>query len=78
MKTQMMEVPRRAQLYWLSKSEMDDEAFMTFLQSAIANQKDQGTLPVIIESGEGDREEMVYLLMKRNIDRPHTELSKAS
>ena len=78
MKTQMMEAPRRAQLYWLSKQESEDEAFMVFLQNAIANQKDQGTLPVIIESGESDPEEMVYLLLKRNIDRPHTELSKAS
>ena len=78
MKTQITEASRRAQLYWLSKRESEDEAFMVFLQSAIVNQKDQGTLPVIIESGEGDLEEMVYLLMKRNIDRPHTELSKAS
>ena len=78
MKTQITEASRRAQLYWLSKQESEDEAFMIFLQSAIANQKDQGTLPVIIESGESDPEEMVYLLLKRNIDRPHTELSKAS
>ena len=78
MKTQVTEASRRAQLYWLSKQESEDEAFMVFLQSAIANQKDQGTLPVIIESGESDPEEMVYLLLKRNIDRPHTELSKAS
>ena len=78
MKTQVTEASRRAQLYWLSKQESEDEAFMVFLQNAIANQKDQGTLPVIIESGESDPEEMVYLLLKRNIDRPHTELSKAS
>ena len=78
MKTQMMEGPRRAQLYWLSKNETGDETFMIFLQSIIANQKDQETLPVVIESGEGDPEEMVLLLLKRNIDRPHTELSKAS
>ena len=78
MKTQITEVPRRAQLYWLSKNEAEYEKFMAFLQSVIANQKEQGTLPVIIESGEGDPEEMIYLLLKRNIDRPHTELSKAS
>ena len=78
MKTQVTEAPKRAQLYWLSKQESEDETFMAFLQSVIAYQKDQGTLPVIIESGEGDPEEMVYLLLKRNIDRPHTELSKAS
>lgn len=78
MKTQITEASRRAQLYWLSKQESEDEAFMIFLQSAIANQKDQGTLPVIIESGESDPEEMIYLLLKRNIDRPHTELSRAS
>lgn len=78
MKTQITEAPRRAQLYWLSKSETEDETFVDFLQSAIANQKDQGTLPVIIESGEGDTEEMVYLLLKRNFNHPQTELSKAS
>ncbi len=78
MKTQVTEALKRAQLYWLSKQESEDEAFMVLLQSAIANQKDQETLPVVIESGEGDPEEMVYLLLKRNIDRPHTELSKAS
>lgn len=78
MKTQVTEASKRAQLYWLSKQESKDEAFMAFLQSAIANQKDQGTLPVIIESGEGDPEEMAYLLLMRNIDHPHTELSKAS
>ena len=78
MKTQVTEASRRAQLYWLSKQESEDKAFMVFLQNAIANQKDQGTLPVIIESGEGDTEEMIYLLLKRNIDHPHTELSKAS
>ena len=78
MKTQVTEAPKKAQLYWLCKQESEDEVFMAFLQSVIANQKEQGTLPVIIESGESDPEEMVYLLMKRNIDRPHTELSKAS
>lgn len=78
MKTQVMEAPRRAQLYWISQRETEDETFMVFLQNAIANQKDQGTLPVIIESGEGDPEEMIYLLLKRNINRTHTELSKAS
>lgn len=78
MKTQVTEASRRAQLYWLSKQESEDEAFMVFLQNAIANQKDQGTLPVIIESGESDPEEMIYLLLKRNIDHPQTELSKAS
>ena len=78
MKTQMMEAPRRAQLYWLSKQESEDETFMVFLQSVIADQKEQEILPIIIESGEGDPEEMVYLLLKRNIDHPQTELSKAS
>ena len=78
MKTQVMEAPKRAQLYWLSQGEAEDETFMAFLKSMIANRKEQETLPVIIESGEGDPEEMVYLLLKRNINRTHTELSKAS
>ena len=78
MKTQIIETPRRAQLYWLNKSEAENTTFMTFLQSMISIQKEQGTFPVITESGESNPEEMVYLLLKRNIDRPHTELSKAS
>ena len=78
MKAQVMEAPRRAQLYWLSQRETEDETFMAFLKSMIANRKEHETLPVIIESGESDPEEMIYLLLKRNIDHPHTELSKAS
>lgn len=78
MKTQIMEAPKRAQLYWLSKNEAEDETFMAFLKTMIVNRKEHETLPVIIESGEGNLEEMVYLLLKQNIDRPHTELSKAS
>ena len=73
-----MEAPKKAQLYWLCKQESEDEVFMVFLQSVIADQKEQEILPVIIESGEGDPEEMVYLLLKRNIDHSHIELSKAS
>lgn len=78
MKTQIMEAPKRSQLYLLSKHETEDETFIAFLKCMIANRKEQEMFPVIIESGEGNPEEMVYLLLKRNIDRPHTELSKAS
>ncbi len=78
MKTQVMEAPKRSQLYWLSKNEAEDETFMAFLKSMIANRKEPEMRPVIIESGKGDPEEMIYLLLKRNIDHPHTELSKAS
>ena len=73
-----MEAPKRSQLYWLGKHETEDEIFLAFLKSMIANRKEHETLPVIIESGEGDPEKMAYLLLKRNIDHPHTELSKAS
>ena len=78
MKTQIIEAPKRAQLYWLSKNEAEDETFMAFLKSMIANRKEHETLPVIIESGKGDSEEMIYLLLKRNIDHPQTELCKVS
>ena len=78
MKAQVTEASRRAQLYWLSKTESEDETFIAFLKSMIANRKEPETLPVIIESGEGNPEEMIYLLLKRNIDHPQTELSKAS
>lgn len=78
MKAQVMEAPKRSQLYWLSKHETEDETFIAFLKCMIANRKEHETLPVIIESGEDDPEEMIYLLLKRNIDHPQTELSKAS
>lgn len=78
MKAQVMEAPRRAQLYWISQRETENETFMAFLKSMIANRKEREMLPFIIESGEGNPEEMIYLLLKRNIDHPHTELSKVS
>lgn len=75
---QVTEASRRSQLYWLSKHETEDETFIAFLKCMIANRKEQEMFPVIIESGEGDTEEMVYLLLKRNFNHPQTELSKAS
>lgn len=69
---------RPVQMYWMNRSEAKDDGINELLKMDFALQQERKALPVIIESGEGDPEEMVYLLMKRNIDRPHTELSKAS
>lgn len=78
MKTQSIGGKRPAQLYWINRSEAENDGITELLKMDFAFRRERKILPVIIESGEGDPEEMVYLLLKRNIDRPHTELSKAS
>ena len=67
-----------ARLYWMNRSEAEDDGISEVLKTDFAFMRERKIMPVVIESGEGDPEEMVYLLMKRNIDHPHTELSKAS
>lgn len=78
MKIQGIGGKRQVQMYWMNRSEAKDDGINKLLKMDFSLLNERKTLPVIIESGEGDPEEMVYLLMKRNIDRPHTELSKAS
>ena len=78
LKIQTMDAPKRAQIYWLSRSEMKDEAVSMFLQNDFSLQKEQKVLPVVIESGSGELEEQLYLLMKRQTAPDRAELDKAS
>ena len=78
MKIKTMDAPKRAQIYWLSRSEMKDEAVSMFLQNDFSLQKEQKILPVVIESGSGELEEQLYLLMKRQTAPDRAELDKAS
>ena len=78
MKIQGIGGKRPVQMYWMNRSEAEDDGINELLKMDFALQQERKALPVIIESGEGDSEEMIYLLLKRNIDHPHTELSKVS
>lgn len=78
MKIQGIGGKRPVQIYWMNRSEAEDDGINKLLKIDFSLLNERKALPVIIESGESNPEEMVYLLMKRNIDRPHTELSKAS
>ena len=78
MKIQTMEAKKPARIYWLNHSEAQDEAITAFLQNDFALQKEQDVLPVIVESGKGELEESLYLLMKRQSDSGNTALGKAS
>ena len=78
MKIQSIGGKRPVQMYWINRFEAEDDGISEVLKTDFAFLRERKIMPVVIESGEGDTEEMVYLLLKRNIDHPHTELSKAS
>ena len=78
MKIQTMQAPKKAQVYWLSRDEAQDEGVKMLLQNDFALQKEQGVLPVVIESGTGNLEEALYLLMKRQAEIGKATLGKAS
>lgn len=78
MKIQTIQAPKKVQVYWLSRDEAQDEAVKTFLKNDFALQKEQGVLPVVIESGGGSLEEALYLLMKRQVEAGKSTLGKAS
>lgn len=78
MKIQTMDAPKRAQIYWLNHSEAQDEAISAFLQNDFSLQKEQKILSVVIESGNGELEEQLYLLMKRQTAPGRAKLDKAS
>lgn len=78
MKTQSIRGNRPVQLYWMNRSEAEDDGINELLRIDFALRREQKTLPVIIESGESDLEEQLYLLMKRNAEAKQTEPAKAS
>ncbi|MBR1533360.1 MAG: hypothetical protein IJ639_03265 [Ruminococcus sp.] len=58
--------------------DLNHDGIKEFLKNDFALQREQKTLPVIIESGSGELEEQLYLLMKRNAESKQIELEKAS
>lgn len=68
MKLEIRESPVKAVLYWLSKTEAEDEVLMSSLRPRFAEWKAKKYLPVVMESGEGDIEESMYYLMKHNLE----------
>lgn len=78
MKIQTLDEKKRARIYWMRREEAQDEAVMTFLQNDFALQKEQSVLPVIVESGGGELEEALYLLMKRQTESDKAAFEKAS
>ena len=68
MKIEVREVPRKTVLFWLSRAEAVDTQVMNSLKAQFEGWKSRGYLPAVFESGEGNMEDHLYLLMKRNYE----------
>lgn len=68
MKIEAREIPHKTVLFWLSRAEAADSQVMDSLKPLFKNWKNRGYLPVVFESGEGDMNDSMYLLMKRNFE----------
>lgn len=78
MKVQGKGGKRPVRLYWMNRSEAEDDGINELLTIDFALLRERKILPVIIESGEGDLEEQLYLLMKRCAESKQIEPAKAS
>ncbi len=67
MKFEIRETPIKAALFWISKEEARDKEFMAKLKPQFKKWKAKGYLPAVFESGEGNLEDSMYLLMKHNM-----------
>ena len=68
MKIEVKEAPFKTILFWISTEEANNEHFMSSLRSRFKYIKDNKYLPVILESGTGNMEDHMYLLMKHNYE----------
>ena len=68
MKIEVREIPHKTVLFWLSRAEAADSQVMDSLKPLFKSWKNRGYLPVVFESGEGDMNDSMYLLMKRNFE----------
>ena len=69
MKIEILEKPHRTVLFWTSKEEAANKAPMDSLKPQFAEWKRKKYLPVVMESGDGNLEETMYCLLKRNMER---------
>ena len=69
---------RPVQMYWMNRSEAEDDRINKLLKIDFTLLNERKTLPVIIESGESNLDEQLYLLLKRNAESKQIEPAKAS
>ena len=68
MKIEIRERPFKTVLFWMSKEEAADKELNASLKPQFAEWKKKKYLPVVFESGDGNLEDSMYMLMKRNIE----------
>ena len=68
MKIEVRERPYKTVLFWLSREEAGDEDLMASLNPQFSKWKAKNYLPVVFQSGDGDLEDSMYMLMKRNLE----------
>ena len=68
MKIEVRERPYKAVLFWLSREEAGDESLIASLTPQFSKWKSKNYLPVVFESGDGNLEDSMYMLMKRNLE----------
>ena len=68
MKIEIRERPFKTVLIWMSKEEAADKQLNASLKSQFAEWKKKKYLPVVFESGDGNLEDSMYMLMKRNLE----------
>ena len=68
MKIEIRERPYKTVLLWMSREEAADKELKAFLKPRFAEWKKKNYLPIVFESGEGNLEDSMYMLMKRNLE----------
>ena len=68
MKIEIRERPYKTVLLWMSREEAADEELQASLNPKFAEWKKKNYLPIVFESGEGNLEDSMYMLMKRNLE----------
>lgn len=68
MKIEIRERPYKTVLLWMSREEAADEKLTASLKPKFAAWKKKNYLPIVFESGEGNLEDSMYMLMKRNLE----------
>ena len=68
MKIEIRERPYKTVLLWMSREEAADEKLTASLKPRFAEWKKKNYLPIVFESGEGNLEDSMYMLMKRNLE----------
>ena len=68
MKIEIRERPYKVVLYWMSREEAENKNLIDSLKPQFLAWKDKKYLPVIFESGDGNLEDSMYMLMRRNLE----------